>query len=171
MRECSERWSAIALVLCALIARDAVAATGEPVKEIQVDPAPCVAAIAANDDDNIVALCRELIDNEKTQPRDRLKALIARGGVYVRKEQTDSAIADYDAALRIDPTQADLFNARGELWRNKGDRPRAIRDFGAAIKLDPQHETARANYKALALEIERMGAAMAIKGQLKPPLK
>jgi tetratricopeptide (TPR) repeat protein len=167
----SERWSTIALVLCVLIARDAMAATGEPVKEIQIDPAPCLAAIAANDDDKIVALCREVIDNEKTARGDRLKALIARGGVYVRKEQTDSAIADYDAALRIDPTRADLFNARGELWRNKGDRPRAIRDFGAAIKLDPQHEAARANYKALALEIERMGAAMAVKGQLKPPLK
>jgi tetratricopeptide (TPR) repeat protein len=171
MRGCSERWSAIALLLCALIARDAVAATGEAAKETQVDPAPCVAAIAASDDDKIVALCRELIDNEKTPRLDRLKALIARAGAYVRKEQTDSAIADYDAALRIDPTQADLFNARGELWRNKGDRPRAIRDFGAAIKLDPRHETARANYKALALEIERMGAAMAIKPQPKPPLK
>ena len=72
--------------------------------------------------------------------------------------------------LRFDPTLADTFNARGELWRKKGDRPRALADFGAAIKLNPRHEAARANYKSLALELERIGAQMAIKKPT-PPLK
>jgi tetratricopeptide (TPR) repeat protein len=71
--------------------------------------------------------------------------------------------------LRFDPTLSDIFNARGELWRRKGDRPRALADFGAAIKLNPQHEAARANYKSLAQELERLGAQMAIK-KPGPPL-
>jgi Tfp pilus assembly protein PilF len=49
--------------------------------------------------------------------------------------------------LRLDPSQADVFNARGELWRKKADRPKALQDFGAAIKLNPDHAVAKANYK------------------------
>jgi tetratricopeptide (TPR) repeat protein len=147
-------------------------ATGtDPATVPQVDPAPCVAAITAGDDDNILTLCGALIDNDKTLKADRIKALVARAGAYDRKDQVDRAIGDYDAALRLDPALADIFNARGELWRKKGDRPRALADFGAAIKLNPTHEAARANYKSLALELERIGAQMAIKNKPTPPLK
>jgi tetratricopeptide (TPR) repeat protein len=135
------------------------------------DPTPCVAAVAASDDERIAAACGVLIDNEKTLKPDRVKALIARGGVYGRQDQTDRAIADYDVALRLDPTLADIFNARGELWRKKGDRPHALQDFAAALKLNPQHEASRANYKSLALELERLGAQMSIKGKSGQPSK
>ena len=77
----------------------------------------------------------------------------------------DSAIGDYDAALRLDPTLADVFNTRGELWRRKGDRRRALADFAAAIKLNPDHPTAKGNYKSLAQELERLGALMAVAGK------
>jgi tetratricopeptide (TPR) repeat protein len=161
----------IAAVLWAALPH-AVFATGtEPAADPQADPAPCVAAVAAGDADKIVAICSALVDNEKTVKADRIKALIARAGAYGRKDQIDRAIADYDAALRFDPTLADIFNARGELCRSKGDRPRALADFGAAIKLNPRHEAARANYKSLAQELERLGAQMAIKNKPTPPLK
>ena len=115
-------------------------ATGtEPATDPQVDPAPCVAAAAADDADRIIAVCGALIDNDKTLKADRIKALIARAAAYDRKDEIDRAIGDYDTVLRLDPTLADIFNARGELWRSKGDRPRALADFGAAIKLNPDH--------------------------------
>jgi uncharacterized protein len=38
----------------------------------------------------------------------------------------------------------------------------ALSDFGNAIKLDPNHVSARANYKSLSLEVERIGAMMAV---------
>jgi tetratricopeptide (TPR) repeat protein len=148
----------------------ASAATSEPTDQ-QIDSAPCVAAIAANDDERIIAACGALIDNDKTLRADRLKALIARAGAYDRTGQLDRAIADDDVALRLDPTLADVFNARGELWYRKGDRPRALADFGAAIRLNPQHAAARANYKSLAQELERLGAQMAIKNKPTAPLK
>ena len=69
------------------------------------------------------------------------------------------------------PTLADVLNARGELRRGKGDLPHALADFAAALKLNPQHEAARANHKSLALELERLGAQMAIKNKSSPPLK
>jgi tetratricopeptide (TPR) repeat protein len=134
-------------------------------------PRTCLAAAAADDADRIIAICGALIDGDKTLKADRIKALIARAGAYDRKDMIDRAIGDYDTALRLDPTLSDIFNIRGELWRRKGDRPRALQDFAAAIKLNPQHEAARANYKSLAQELERLGAEMAIKNKPIAPLK
>jgi tetratricopeptide (TPR) repeat protein len=165
------RNAAVISVLCAAAPHGAFATGTEPVTNPQVDPAPCVAAAASGDDEKIVVICGALVDNEKTQKADRIKALIARAGAHDRKDQIDRAIGDYDTALRLDPTLADIFNIRGELWRRKGDRPRALADFGAAIKLNPQHEAARANYKSLAQELERLGAQMAIKNKPAAPLK
>jgi tetratricopeptide (TPR) repeat protein len=163
--------AAIAAVVWAAPPDRAPAATSEPTDNPQIDPAPCVAAAVANDADTIIAVCGALVDSDKTLRADRIKALIARAGAYDRKDQIDRAIGDYDAALRFDPTLSDIFNARGELWRRKGDRPRALADFGAAIKLNPQHEAARANYKSLAQELERLGAQMAIKNRPIAPAK
>jgi len=145
---------------------DPLGATGtDAVALPPADPAPCLAAISANDDDRIIGACGALIDNEKTTKADRLKALIARAGAFTRKDQTDRAIADDDVALQLDASQADLFNSRGELWRKKGDRRKALADFGAALRLNPDHPLAKASYKSLALELERIGAQMALAGK------
>ena len=152
-------------LLWTAFAHAAFATGAEPAKDLQIDPAPCLAAAAANDDDKIIGVCGALIDNEKTDKADRIKALIARGGAYDRKDMIDRAIADYAVVLRLDPTQADIFNARGELWRKKGDRPKALADFGAALKLNPDHFAAKANYKSLAQELERLGALKAVDGK------
>jgi len=143
-----------------------VSATGvEPAKDLRVDPALCLAASLARDDDKTVAACGALIDNAKTEKADRIKALIARGAAFEHKDMADRAIADYDVALRLDPSLADIHNTRGELWRKKGDLPKAVADFAAAIKLNPDHVTARANHRALAQELERLGALKAIAGK------
>ena len=69
--------------------------------------------------------CGVLIDSDKTpKGRSHQGADRARPALCDRKDMIDRAIDDYDAALRLDPTLADIFNARGELWRKKGDRPR-----------------------------------------------
>lgn len=130
-----------------------------------VDTARCLGAISESDDEKIASECGALIDNEKTANADRIKALTARARVFVRRDQIDRAITDYDMVLRLDPSLADIFNARGELRWKKGERPKALADFAAAIKLEPDHATARANYKSLAQELERLGALMAVAGK------
>jgi tetratricopeptide (TPR) repeat protein len=155
--------AAIASVVWVAPPGNAFGAVSEPTTDSKIDFAPCFAAAAVEAvPDQIIASCGPVIDNDKTPASERLRAVLARAGAYVRKEQDDRAIADYDVALKLDPTLADIFNARGELWRKKGDRPRALADFGAAIKLNPQHAAARASYKALAQELERLGAQMAV---------
>lgn len=153
------------MLVLGLYSSPGLCATGEPAAPPQIDAAPCLAAIAAGDDDRVLSICADVIDNEKTARGDRLKALIARAGVLARRDQADRAIADYDAVLRLDPMLADIFNARGELWRKKGDRVKAVHDFDAALKLKPDHAKAKANHRALAQELERLGAQMAVAGK------
>ena len=153
-------------LLYALLLAPADAATGgEPVAVVQVDLEACLAAAAADDADKAATACAAVIDNEKTAKADLIKALIARGALHARHDQIDRAIADDSRALLLDPGLADVFNARGELWLKKGDKPKAVQDFGAALRIDPNHAQAKANHKAMARELERIGAQMALAGK------
>lgn len=163
MRRCLPIKLLVALAVLSVAPLPGLANDTAPSKpEAAADPAPCLAAVAASDDDRIVAGCAALILNEKNAPADRIRALNARAAMFDRKTQYGAAIADYSAALKLDPVSADLYNRRGELYRRNGDRPHALQDFAAAIKLDPQHSVARGNYKSLAQELERLGAIMAV---------
>jgi tetratricopeptide (TPR) repeat protein len=155
----------IVLVLALSALATAAFAGAESGKDPQIDPAPCFAAAAANDDDKIFELCSKVIDNEKSAKADRVKALVARAGMFARKDKYSDVIDDYDAALRLDPANADLFNARGEIWRKRGNGPKAVADFAAAMKLNPDHAVARANHRSLAQELERLGALKAVAGK------
>jgi tetratricopeptide (TPR) repeat protein len=159
------RNAAAASLLWAALSDTALAIGSEPGTIERVDPAPCFAAIAANADDKIMAECGGLIDNEKTAKADRIKALIARAGVFTRRDQPDRGLADYDTVLQLDPLLADIYNTRGELWWKTGDRRKALADFGAALKLNPNHPAARGNHRLLAQELERLGALMAVAGK------
>lgn len=153
-------------MLSALSLGAARAATGgEPAVVVQVDVAACLSATAADDMDKAGPACAAVIDNEKTAKPDLIKALIARGALLARHDQIDRAVADDSRALLLDPTLADVFNARGELWLKKGDKPKAVQDFGAALRIDPNHEKAKANHTAIARELERIGAQMAVAGK------
>jgi tetratricopeptide (TPR) repeat protein len=154
--------AAVVFVLAVASPRGAFATGAEPSTDLLADPAPCLSAAAAHDDDKVIAICSALLDNERTARAGRVKALIARAGAYDRRGQIDRAISDYDTVLRLDPRLADIFNARGELWRRKGDRRRALADFAAAIKLDPDHHAARANHRSLVRELARLGVLLAL---------
>lgn len=128
-----------------------------------IDPAVCADPAAAD--------CSALIDNDKTERRPKITALLLRAKALAASDQSARALTDYDAALRLDPTMTDVLNARGELRRATGDRPRALADFTAVLKIRPDHEQARENRKSLSKEIERIGAEMAIGKKSAPPAK
>ena len=77
-----------------------------------------------------------------------------RGDAWSKKGDNDRAIADYDVAIRIDPTSADTFKSRGDAWSNKKEYDRAISDYDAAIQLDPDFGT---NYVARANALDSKG--------------
>ena len=155
-----------AVALCALSLGAAHAATGgEPAAVVQVDVAPCLAAAAADDMDKAGSACAAVIDNEKTAKADLIKALIARGALYARHDQIDRAIADDSRALAARSDAGRHLQRARRALAEEGRQAKAVQDFGAALKIDPNHEKAKANHKAMARELERIGAQMAVAGK------
>ena len=70
--------------------------------------------------------------------------------------QHDRAIQDYDQAIKLDPSDAIVYNNRGIAYSTKGQHDRAIQDYDQAIKLNPSDATAFNN----------RGLAYSAKGQL-----
>src|SRR5262245_5115076 len=64
---------------------------------------------------------------------------LARGERGFRRGDLDRAIADFDAAIRLDPGKAMAYGQRGNAWRSKGDQERALADYEAAIRIDPHN--------------------------------
>ncbi len=54
---------------------------------------------------------------------------------YHEKGQLDLAIAEYDAALAIDPSEEAAYNNRGLAYLDKGEYDLAIADFNAAMNI------------------------------------
>ena len=69
-------------------------------------------------------------------------AFDSRGSVWSVKGNDDNALADYNEAIRLDPTDATAYNNRGALRHAKRDDGQALTDYSKAIQLDPKNATA-----------------------------
>jgi tetratricopeptide (TPR) repeat protein len=85
----------------------------------------------------------------------------ARGNVYLDRKEYDRAIADFDAALRIDPKAAVVHNNRGVARAAKKEYDKAIADYSEAIRLDPRYVVALNNRAAAYVAEGRYGEAIA----------
>ena len=63
--------------------------------------------------------------------------LTSRGVAYDMIGQTDRAIDDFTAAIRLNPDRSDKYIHRGLAWAKKREFNRAIADFSDAIQRDP----------------------------------
>jgi lipoprotein NlpI len=104
--------------------------------QVNVDLEQC--RTITNNPDLAIKHCTRALESGKLSPQERALALVSRGVEWTNKNDYDRAIADYDAALRIDPKLADAYHNRGSAWAHKGDPDRAIADFDAALRLNPK---------------------------------
>jgi lipoprotein NlpI len=95
--------------------------------------------------EDAIAACTRVIKSGKWKGRGLAWAFANRGNGYVEKGQNDSALADFNEAIRLDPKLAKSYNNRGIVWYAKGEDDRAVADYNEAIRLDPKHANAYNN--------------------------
>jgi tetratricopeptide (TPR) repeat protein len=76
--------------------------------------------------------------NEELSRNPTSWAYVGRGMSSDEKGDHDSAINDFNEAIRLDPKLSDAFQGRGTAWEQKGDYDKAISDYNEAIRLDPK---------------------------------
>jgi tetratricopeptide (TPR) repeat protein len=81
------------------------------------------------------AACTRAIDGGEWRGRDLADLHVARGTAYLARVDYRHALADFNAAIKIDPNDAAAYRARGEVSHFHPDI--AIPDFDTAIRLDP----------------------------------
>ena len=104
-----------------------------------------VACVQTKQTDAAIAGCGRIIDDPKQKPKGRAAALFNRGNALLQKGSPDQAIADFDAAITLEPKNASAYNNRGSAKSEKGDPDGAIEDFNAAIKLNARDASAYFN--------------------------
>jgi tetratricopeptide (TPR) repeat protein len=110
-------------------------ANGAVLGQAPTDAQLC-ASIAGNPD-VAISYCTRAIDSGRYAGEDLYRLHLNRGVEWAAKGDHNRAIADYDAALRLNPKSADAHHNRGSAWANKGETDKAIADYDAAIRLDP----------------------------------
>lgn len=83
-----------------------------------------------------LAACTAVIGSDAAS-EIRAKALNNRGVLESGDGDGPRAMADFDAALAIDPRYSAALYNRAQAWRRSGDTARADADFAQAVRLDP----------------------------------
>jgi len=95
--------------------------------------------------DQIISACTALIGSGRGNDKGLSEAAYNRGKAYASVGEFDLAIADYDRALRLNPTMATAFDNRGRAYSEKNQFERAVADYDEAIRLNPNSAIALHN--------------------------
>jgi len=86
--------------------------------------------------------CTKAIDSKRYAGEFLSRLHYNRGVEYAVKGMPDRALADYDAAIRLDAKFVDAYYSRGNIWSSKGESDRALADFDSALRLNPKDKSA-----------------------------
>ena len=92
--------------------------------------------------DQRITACTHVIQDRTETAGNRAIAYVTRGVAYKDNKDFERAIADFDEAIKLDPSQVTAYNNRGLVYYKKKDYERAIGDLGEAIKLNPKNSWA-----------------------------
>lgn len=100
----------------------------------------------ANVDSNAgrAGMLAKLEERVRANPRD-VEAWIQIGHISFDNQQHEAAIAAYEKALAIDPTNASVLTDLGIMYRRTGNPQEAVQRFDQAIAADPKLENPRFN--------------------------
>jgi len=75
-------------------------------------------------------------DIASANPQQLVTAHLARGRALMTLDLPDP-IADFDAAIQMDPERTQAYMIRGQAWMNRGEPRRAIEDFNTVLRQSP----------------------------------
>jgi tetratricopeptide (TPR) repeat protein len=130
----------LAVMLAAMLAQPLRAAAQSGFAEAA---AWCARRDPATPVDRAIAGCSWLIRSGLLDPRNT-SIVLANRGYYLSQllHRHQAGMADYNDAVRADPTNAIALNGRGALRSDLGDRIGAMADYDAAIRFDPRSRDA-----------------------------
>lgn len=99
-----------------------------------------LALLDKNDNDGAISALSTIINGKPTPML--YYDHVSRGVAYLRKGQEDQAMADFDAAVKLKPDDADAHMRRAAIKFQHMDWPAAIDDLSAAIQSDPMNADA-----------------------------
>jgi lipoprotein NlpI len=132
----SSRWTAVLFALVALVLGPAAPPAAAQSQQ-QIDW--CINAAHGFSPDQQISGCTAAIQSRRWGGHGLAWAFNDRGFAYYLKGDLDSAFADFEQAIRLDPKDAVAFNNRGLIYQAKGEIDRAIADFNETIRLDPTY--------------------------------
>ena len=91
-----------------------------------------------------IAACTRAIESKRYKGPDLAFAFGQRAILHKLAEKYDQALADYNMAIRIEPT-ASRYSNRGNLYRLKHETDKALADLAQALKLNPKLPTVYVN--------------------------
>ena len=118
----------------------------------------CIGATTTPDDR--VSACSSVIDANAESGHKLAAAFCNRGHGLTEKRELDSALADLNEAIRLDPAYACAYTNRGRVYAIKRDLDRAMADYDEALRIDP----------TFALAYNNRGDAWAGRGDLERAL-
>ena len=134
------RFSQFAFVIAALLATSPFAAStsahAQPSPEWQRCSSP------GTDYDDIIETCTLIIRAGNETASNLSIAYNNRGNAFLNKKDGETAIRDFDEAIRIDRRNAQGWTNRGEAYQRKGNFDKAISDHTEAIRIDAKHPDA-----------------------------
>lgn len=87
--------------------------------------------------DDAIAVCTRFLQSRNLKVEQRSFALVKRGDAHRAQRNPDSALKDYEAAIKVNPKAGLAYLQRGHLLRDRGDYDQALESYGASIKLQP----------------------------------
>ncbi|XP_029428963.1 tetratricopeptide repeat protein 37 [Rhinatrema bivittatum] len=125
------------------IAEDRFRARGCYRKAFDLDETDATAGAAAVDlsvelDDTETALAILTTVTKRASAGTAKWAWLRRGLYYLRANQHSQAVADFQAALRADPKDANCWECLGEAYLSRGGYTTALKSFTKASELNPE---------------------------------
>src|SRR5581483_5939633 len=120
----------------ACMAAALVASTGYAFAQASPNWTSCVNRGDVYPPDQQIKACSALLQSAGETPKNRAVAFYDRGLGYYKKDDYTHAIADFDEAIRLNPSYSSVFQARASAYSDKGDHDRAIADYNRSIQLN-----------------------------------